>query len=368
MLLPVNSKVIIFFEHSISISHLMDLKSALNLELIVVVNNKEDYDLCSQVFNTKFVAWDFIDGDLINSIALNDEKQMESLSNSRKNKSNSTHLKGLVEEAKKVIAMNGSSEINKLISSAFINLVEVEDYIDKERQEMQKQIRQLEKDKLILKQSLDSMSNDMDDFVRTYKQVQTQIASRNIVDVMKDNRTIALPGNISSLVIKNYGVPYLMRFVLALKDALTTSYDQYTKVVYIAEPDSVSIQEIKRSQFLLLGEDTKGSDLMKHDLLLCVGNTKEPIDFITSSSAIDVLIIIDGRRTTNELITGQSMTLYTAMDLDSAANLNLDPALTITSSEKSMYTLRESDFRGKKRHALRNNDLVVRVANTLLGS
>lgn len=367
MLLPPASEVLIFFEHSISLSHLLDLKSALNLNITLVVNNKADYELCSKIFHSKLVSWDFIDGDLVNSIILNDQKQMEALSTGARPKSNAVSLEGLVEEARKLTVTTGGSEISKLIASAFLNLMSTEQYLDKNFEESQKKIEELEKKKVALEAALHGMSIDMDEFIKTYKFVQAQVSSRNIVDVIKDNSTIQLPSNITSLVIKNYGVPHLMRFVMALKDALTTSYDRYTKVIYIAEPDSVSIQEINRSQFLLLNEDTKASDLLKNDFLLCVGNTKEPIDFLTTSSALDILLIVDSRRTTNELITGQTMQMYTAMDLDAAVNLNLEPTLTITSSEKSLYTLRESDFTGKKRHALRNNELVTKVANTLLG-
>lgn len=366
MLLPFESKVLVFFEHSISLSHLMDLKSALNLDITLVVNNKDDYDLCSRLFQTKQVAWDFIDGDLINSIMINDEKQMESLSNGAKPKASIMSLQGLVQEAKKVSMSTSGSETNRLIASAFLNLVSTGEHLSSKEKELASRVKELEEKNTALEASLSSMSKDMDDFIKTYRIVQAQISSRNVISVIKDNSVFKMPSNVTSLVIKNYGVPYLMRFVLALKDALTTAYDKYTKVVYIAEPDSVSIQEINRSQLFLLTEETKASDLLKNDLLLCIGNTKEPLEFLTSSTSIDVLIIIDSRRTTNELITGQTMTLYTAPDLDAAVNLNLEPTVTITGSEKSVYTLREEDFVGKKRHALRNNDLVTRVANTLI--
>jgi len=367
MLLPVGSKILVFFEHSISLSHLMDLKNALNLDITVVVNSDADYKLSSKLFNTKLIAWDFIDGDLVNSIMINDEQQMEALSTSAKPKSNSVSLDGLKEEARKVSASTSGSETNRLIASAFLNILSTQEHLESKEEELTKYLKELEEKNVSLEASLSGMASDMDDFIKTYKLVQAQISSRNIVDVMRDNSVFQLPSNITSLVIKNYGIPHLMRFILALKDALTTSFDRYTKVVYIAEPDSVSIQEINRSHFFLLSEETKASDLLKNDLLLCVGNTREPLEFLTASSSLDVLIIIDSRRTTNELITGQTMELYTAMDLDTALNLNLEPTLTITSSDKSIYTLKESDFIGKKRHALRNNDLVTKVANTLLG-
>lgn len=367
LLLPQASDVLIFFEHSISLSHLMDLRSALNLNITLVANTQADYELCSKVFNTKLVAWDFIDGDLVNSIALNDQKQMEDLSSGAPPKSNSMSLEGLMEEAKKLTVTSGASDITKVVASAFLNLMSTNEHLNKEYMKEKELVEEVNKKNTALEATLTGMSRDMDEFIKTYRLVQAKVSSRNIIDVIKDNSAIHLPPNITTLVIKNYGVPHLMRFVMALKDSLTTSYDRYTKVIYIAEPDSVSVQEINRSKFFLLNEEVKAADILKNDLLLCVGNTKEPIDFITTSSAVDALIIVDSRRTTNELITGQSMTMYTAMDLDSAINLNLEPTLTITSSEKSLYTIREADFTGKKRHALRNNELVTRVANTLLG-
>lgn len=367
LLLPQSSNVLIFFEHSISLSHLMDLQSALNLNITLVANTQADYELCSKVFNTKLVSWDFIDGDLVNSIAINDEKQMEALSSGGRPKSNSMSLEGLEEEARKLTVTSGASEMTKLVASAFLNIMSTNQYLDKVYEETKELLKESNKKNTALEATLAGMSIDMDEFIKTYRLVQAKVSSRNIVDVIKDNSAIQLPANITSLVIKNYGVPHLMKFVMALKDSLTTSYDRYTKVIYIAEPDSVSVQEINRSQFFLLTEEVKASDILKNDLLLCVGNTKEPIDLLTTSSAVDALIIVDSRRTTNELITGQSMTMYTAMDLESAINLNLEPTLTITSSEKSLYTIRESDFTGKKRHALRNNELVTRVANSLLG-
>lgn len=367
LLLPQAADVLIFFEHSISLSHLMDLQSALNLNITLVANTEADYELCSKVFNTKLVSWDFIDGDLVNSIALNDQKQMEALSSGGLPKSNSMSLEGLEEEARKLTVTSGASDITKVVASAFLNLMSTNNHLEKKYEEAIEEVKELNRKNTAMEATLAGMAQDTDEFIKTYRIVQAQVASRNIVDVIKDNSAIQLPSNITSLVIKNYGVPHLMKFVLALKDSLTTSYDRYTKVIYIAEPDSVSVQEINRSKFFLMNQEVKAADILKNDLLLCVGNTKEPIDFITTSSAVDALIIVDSRRTTNELITGQSMTMYTAMDLESAINLNLEPTLTITSSEKSLYTIRESDFTGKKRHALRNNDLVLKVANTLLG-
>lgn len=298
---------------------------------------------------------------------MNDEKQIEALATGTNSKSKLTSLEGLVEEARKLTLTNTGSESTKLIASAFLNLMTTGHHLDTKYEKESERAKELEKKCIGLETSLSNIASDMDDFMKTYRLEQAQLAARNIVDVIKDTSTIQLPSNVTSLVIKNYGVPHLMRFVLALKDALTTSYDRYTKVVYIAEPDSVAVQEINRSQFFLMTEETKASDLLKNDLLLCVGNTKEPVEFLTNSSSTDVLIIIDSRRTTNELITGQTLTMYTAMDTDAAFNLNLEPTLTITSSEKSLYTIRESDFTAKKRHALRNNDLVTRVANSLLG-
>ena len=344
----------------------MDLKCALNLDIIVAVNNKGDYELCSKLFYTKLVNWDFIDGDLVNSIFLNDEKQIEALSTTLAPKSPLMSLDGIAREAEKIKHTSSGSEATKTIASALLNLIDTKQYLDSNLEEATKRIKELEEKNAALQASLDGMSVDMDDFIKMYRQVQAQVSSRNIIDVIKDTSTFQVPGNVTSLVIKNYGVPYLMRFVEALKDALFTSYDRYTKIVYIAEPDSVAIQEIDRSRFFMMTEETKASDLLKNDLLLCVGNTKDPLEFLTSSSALDVLIIVDSRRNTNELITGQTMTLYAAMDLDSAINLNLDSSKTITSSEKSLYTLREADFVGKKRHALRNAELVTRVANTLV--
>lgn len=367
MLLPQSSDVLIFFEHSISLSYLMDLKSALNLNITLAVNNPEDQELCSKVFNTKLVNWDFIDGDLVTSIAFNDEKQMEDLSANASPRISTMSLEGLVGEAKKLTVTNGASEVTKLVASAFLNVMSTKGYLDDEYDKQTSKLKEVQQKNVALEATLTGMSEDMDDFIKTYKLVQSQFSSRNIVDVIKDTSAVQLPSNITSLVIKNHGVPHLMKFVMALKDALTTSYDRYTKVVYIAEPDSVSVQEINRSQFFLMTEEVKASDILKNDLLLCVGNTKEPLDFLTTSSNVDVVIIIDSRRTTNELISGQTMTLYTAMDIESASNLNLEPTLTITSSSKSLYTIKESDFTGKKRHALRNTELVTRVANSLLG-
>ncbi|MFF2798164.1 hypothetical protein [Lysinibacillus xylanilyticus] len=365
--LPEKSEVLVFFEHTISLSHLMDLEAALELDITLAVNNQKDYDLCSRIFKTKLVTWDFIDGDLVNSIILDDENQIDALSTGMPPKATSMSLDGLIDEARKLTASNGGLEISKVIASAFLNLMSTQQHLDDKYARESDLVVELQKKNTALEATLSGISSDMDDFVKAYKHAQAQVASRNIVDVMKDASSIQLPSNITTLVIKNYGVPHLMRFVSALKDSLTTSYEKYTKVLYISDPDSVSIQEINRAQFLLLGEETKASDLLKNDLLLCVGNTKEPIEFLTTASSIDAMIIVDSRRTTNELITGQTLTMYTAMDLDAAINLNLEPELTITSSEKSVYTLRESDFTGKKRHALRNNDLVTRIANTLLG-
>lgn len=365
--LPQNSEVIVFFEHSISLSYLTDLQAALNLSIVIVVNNSRDLDLCSKLFETRLVKWDFIDGDLVSSIIYNDEKQMEALSGAAKPKSNAVTLSGLEEEARKLTVMSGASESAKLVASAFLNLLSTSLVEEKEVRELKDKYSELVQENEAIKATLKNMSTDMDDFIKTYRLVQAKVSSRNIIDVIKDTSSVTLPTSITSLVIKNYGVPHLMRFVLALKDCLTTSYDKYTKVVYIAEPDSVSVQEINRSRFFLMDSEVKASDLLKHDMLLCVGNTREPLEFLTTTSNLDILIIIDSRRTTNELITGQTMSMYTAMDLESAINLNLDPNLTITGSEKSLYTLRESDFTGKKRHALRNAELVTRVANTLLG-
>lgn len=367
LLLPVGSTVVVFFEHSISLAHLKDLKSALNLDITLVVNNQGDYDLAYRMFKTRLVTWDYIDGELVGSILLNDEKQLEALSSGAAPKSRTMSLSGLVEDARKMVVTSAGTESSKLVASAFINTLDSMNENQKVLDETLERNKELETQNLMLRESLNGMATDMDDFIRMYKVIQSQIASRNVLDVIRDNSSVQLPSSVTSLVIKNFGTPYLNRFVRALKDALTTSFDKYTKVLYIIEPDSASIQELNRKEFFLLTSETKASDLLKHDMLLCVGNTREPIEFLMSSSAMDILIVIDSRRNTTELISGQSLTMYAAPDLETAMNLNLDPQLTITNSEKSVYTLRESDFTSKKRHVLRNNELVLRVANSLVG-
>lgn len=366
MQVPANSKVLIFFDHSISVSYLMDLRSALNLDVTLVVNSPEDYNLCEPVFNTKLVTYDFIDGALIKGIMLNDERQVEALTKNKRLGLTETSTLGLIEEAKKLLVSQSASEMAKMVASAFINHTSVDSSLSSDNAAMKAIISELSQKNIALGAALSEMSKDTDDFIQAYSQLQTQISARNVIDVIKDNSSLTLPSSLTSLVIKNFGIPHLMNFVSALKDSLTTSYDKHTKVIYVCEPDGVSLHEINRSGFFLLSGSVQASDILKNDMFICVGNVRTPIEFLVNTSTLDVLIVIDSRRTPAQLISGQTMTLYTAMDLDVATNLGLDHNYTITSSERSLYTLREADFVRKKRHALRNNDLVTRVVNSLL--
>lgn len=366
MTLPFNSKLLVFFDNSINLSYLIDVKRALGLDIIVAVNNLEDKRMLESIFVTRIVDWDYIDGELVSTITINDEEQMSVLSKVR-SKKNILVPRGLYDAAAKIVASRNNSDVMKELASTFMNLLDAENYYDSEYAKNMETISDLTVKVNEYEEAINSMSRDFDDFIRAYKIVQTQAAARNIVDVIKDNNMVTLPANITSLVIKNYGIPSLLRFIMALKDCLTVSFDRYVKVLYIAEPDSVSIQEINQNRFLLLGSETKAADLLRTDMFLCIGNTKEPLEFLTSSSSLDILIIIDSRRTTNQLIRGGTISLNAAMDADIANNMGLDPKNTITSSERSVYTLREADFLNKKRHALRNNDLVIRIANTLVG-
>lgn len=366
--LPYGARVIVFYDNSITLSHLIDLRAALSLDILVAVNSDIDFKMLDDIFTVKKVDWDFIDGDLVGALQLNDEHQLKSNTSHHRKKKPFVSPEGLYAEAEKVINTNNNHEVIKEMARTFRNMVDAGAYYDEQFKDLTQENVELRVKNAQLEEALNAMSQDLDDFIRTYKIAQAQMSARNVVDVIKDTNTVTLPSNVTTLVIKNYGIPSLMRFVLALKDCLTTSFSKYVKVLYIAEPDSVAIQEINRSKFLELNSKTKAADLLRSDMMLCIGSTKEPIEYLVSASSMDILIIVDSRRTTNQLIKGETLTMFTAMDLETASNMGLDPSRTITSSERSTYTLRESDFTNKKKHVMRNNELVLRVANTLVGS
>lgn len=358
-LVPQGSKVIVFFDNTISVAHLMDLESALNLEIILVVSSDDSYNIIKEVFNNVVkLSWDVIDGDLIDRINYREVKtaNLNTINTSSK----------LEDEAKRLI-LSGSTETIKLLAAAFINQLTAKRSEELKISAMQKEIDTLKYSKESLSNALETLSKDTVDLIDTYKHIQSKFSSRDMLDVIKDNNHFKMPADITSLVIKNFGLPYLNRFVLALKDTLTTSFDLYTKVVYIVEPDGISLQEINRNKFFLLDGAVKGSDLIKNDLFLCVGNVKNALEFLTTSSSVSSLIIVDSRRNMSNLISGQTLTMYTAQDNETAVNLGLDASLTITTSKRSKYQIKESEFIGKKSHITRNNHLVMRVANTLVG-
>lgn len=359
LLIPESSRVIIFFDNSINIAHLKDLENALNLDITIVVPNDNLLKTVKELFiNVVRISWEVIDGDLIDRINYRDVKEPQ----------RSTYSKAsqLEEDARRLVS-SGPNEATKLLASAYLNLLDSIKIEERNMETREEEMAELRYKNESLSQTLDLMSKETMDLIETYKTVQTKFSSRDMLDVIKDNNHFNIPADITSLVIKNYGLPYLNRFVMALKDVLTTSFDLYTKVLYIVEPDGVSLQEINRNKFYLMDGAVKGSEILKNDLLLCVGNVKNALEFLTTSSSINSLIIIDSRRTMNHLITGQTLTMYAAQDIETATNLGLDAGATITASKRSKYHIKESEFAGKKSYATRNNNLVMRVANTLVG-
>lgn len=359
LLIPESSRVIIFFDNSINIAHLKDLENALNLDITIVVPNDNLLKTVKELFiNVVRISWEVIDGDLIDRINYRDVKEPQ----------RSTYSKAsqLEEDARRLVS-SGPNEATKLLASAYLNLLDSIKIEERNMETKEEEMAELRYKNESLSQTLDLMSKETMDLIETYKTVQTKFSSRDMLDVIKDNNHFNIPADITSLVIKNYGLPYLNRFVMALKDVLTTSFDLYTKVLYIVEPDGVSLQEINRNKFYLMDGAVKGSEILKNDLLLCVGNVKNALEFLTTSSSINSLIIIDSRRTMNHLITGQTLTMYAAQDIETATNLGLDAGATITVSKRSKYHIKESEFAGKKSYATRNNNLVMRVANTLVG-
>lgn len=359
LLIPESSRVIIFFDNSINIAHLKDLENALNLDITIVVPNDNLLKTVKELFiNVVRISWEVIDGDLIDRINYRDVKEPQ----------RSTYSKAsqLEEDARRLVS-SGPNEATKLLASAYLNLLDSIKIEERNMETKEEEMAELRYKNESLSQTLDLMSKETMDLIETYKTVQTKFSSRDMLDVIKDNNHFNIPADITSLVIKNYGLPYLNRFVMALKDVLTTSFDLYTKVLYIVEPDGVSLQEINRNKFYLMDGAVKGSEILKNDLLLCVGNVKNALEFLTTSSSINSLIIIDSRRTMNHLITGQTLTMYAAQDIETATNLGLDAGATITASKRSKYHIKESEFAGKKSYATRNNNLVMRVANTLVG-
>lgn len=364
--IPLGSETMVFYSPSLELSLLLDVRAALDLKVRIVTRSEEDYLMCYPLFETKQVDYTVIDGSLIRSIIINDDKQLDLLTKVRRLSPRDSSTSGLLEDAKRLLVSHSANETVKLIASAYINMVQADNELLRINKTLTEDLQRSEEKNAGLASSLKLMSADMSDFIKTYGEMQRQVSSRAILDVIKDTSTVTLPQSLTTLVIKNYGIPQLVNLVSAIKDSLTTSYDKHTKVIYISEADGVGLNELNRSNFFLLNGTVQASDLLKHDMFLCVGNVKGPIDFLLSTSTMDALIIVDSRRNTSQLIFGQTLTMYTAMDSDTATNLGLDPNLTITSSERSIYTLREADFSRKKKHALRNNELVARIVNSLV--
>lgn len=359
------SEILVFYDNSLDLQKLLDLYYLLDLNITIIVNKEEDLNIFKGIYNVMLVDYKTIDGKLIRALKSKDNVALIALQRDNKDKYSLAFKENYLDEIQTIYDnITSSSSVKDLVSNyknLYILHQELLHRLNLIESEHDKSIRQV----YSLKQALKKYSLDMKSFVSSFTNLQNKYKSITALSVIRENSVIPLPQHIMTLTLKDYGIPDVFTLLSSLYDALTTFYNKYVKVIYICEPDSISINRLP-SNYSIVNNEINQSDLIVSDFIAMVGNVDIPIDFILNSSVLNTLIIVDGRRTQEQLFVGESLSLNLAPDYFTSKQLGLDQEHTITPSYKSKYQLKEEILTQENLYGSRNSKLVNEIISTLL--
>lgn len=360
-----NSDVLVFYDFSLDLQKMLDLYYLLDLRFKIIVNNQEDLNLFTGIFSVHLIDYKTIDGALIRAIKLEDEVAMQNLQRSSTDRLSLSFRPSYLLEIDALISAPSSNAQVRTLGQNYKNLhAEFSELADKYIKSQEK-IDSLIRDNFSLKQSIKKFSSDMKAFIKYFTGLQNRYRAITALSVIKEGTITTLPQHLTTLYLKDYGIPNVFPLLSALYDSLTTFYKKYVKVIYICEPDGISINTIP-SNYKLITSGIQQADLLGFDFLSCVGNVNTPVNFLMSASSFNTLIICDARRVQDPLFKGETLMLNLAPDIHTVQALGLSEEITITPSERSLYTLREETITQNAAYGSRNSKLVGDVINTLL--
>jgi len=361
-----NSEVIVFYDERLNVQKMLDLEALLNLSYHVIVNNNDDFEMLSPIFKTTLLDYSQIDAQLIRAIQLNDKNAIASMERSTSDKKSMAFRQSYLLEVERMAGANSTDAVNEL-ATKFINLWD--SHINLGRRHSLLVARDKENTTALfhLRRSLAANKKEMVDFLQTFVGLQNKYRSSIASSIARENLKIHLPQHITSLVLKNYGMPNTFDFVQTLYDTLTVSYDRHTKVIYIVDPNGIDIN-ILPDYYLTIDSKVQTSDLLDYDYIALVSDVKVPLELLLSTSQVNTIIIVDARKEPDRLFLGETLSLNLVPDVYTMTKLLLPEEQTISPTSKTKYYLDEDAIDNINQFGKRNSRIVGFVINTLLDS
>jgi len=359
-----NSEIIVFYDEMLNVQKMLDLEALLNLSYHVIVNNSDDLEMLSPIFKTTLLDYSQIDAQLIRAIQLNDKNAIASMERSSTDKKSVAFRQSYLQEVQRMAGPGSTDAVNEL-ATKFLNLWSTHSHLG----QLHSALSAKDKENTIalfhLRRSLASIKKEMVDFLQTFVGLQNKYRSSIASSIARENLKIHLPQHITSLVLKNYGMPNTFDFVQTLYDTLTVSYDRHTKVVYIVDPNGIDINLLP-DYYLTIDSKVQTADLMDYDYIALVSDVKVPLELLLSTSQVNTLIVIDARKEPDRLFLGETLSLNLVPDVHTMTKLLLPEEQTISPTSKTKYYLDEDAVDNINQFGKRNSRIVGFVVNTLL--
>jgi hypothetical protein len=363
--IPASSRVLVFFDPSLDFQKLLDLYAILNLQYEFIVTDSETSQIVENHFKTHIVDYSQVDGSLVNALLLGDTVALHALQRDKDDRFSIEKKAKYSEQLSTLLTSPSLTEQMREVIEGYLAMFasnqELQNQYSEEKRTFLEMTKQLAESRL----ALNKMSGDVASFISTLVEVNNSNRALIALSVLRENAVIHLPQHLTSLHLRDYGIPNVFRLLAALYDSLTVHYRKHVKVVFIGEPDSIDINRMPQNYCLLDGS-VQQEDLLRYDYFGCIGNVQLPLETLFSTSAFNSLIICDSRKTDATLIEGETLTLNLAPDIDTVKALGLLDEITVTPSRRSKYVLHDEVISQEAKFGSRNAKLVTQIVNTLL--
>ena len=356
-MIEADSTIIVFYDSSFRLQTFIDLQVLLNFKYIFVINDESYIPSLEHLGQLHFVSYNIIDGQFIKSLIEKDVELLRSFDTA-------TPKNMLRDVERMLLNPNLNSETKTVLQqwlSMYDSLIQASVYIQDQDRFVQDKIDELAQTKT----SVADLRVQIQNFINNFKISQVKFRSLVALSVQKMAHRIEIPPHLPCIFIKDYGLPDLFTFIDSIYDLLVTSYNKYVKIFYICDPDGVSINIIP-DRYTIITSSTPHSDILDNDLLACIGDVQQTFNYLTSSSAIETLILVDSRRYMEKLFTNETLFINTTADYNTIERLNLDPSITVSYSSKSELQLKEEILSTEYEYGLRNIKVVTHVVNCFL--
>ena len=352
-----SATVIVFYDASFRLQTFIDLKLLLDFKYIFIVNDEAYVNSLEHLGKTHLVNYTIVHGQFIKSIVEQDDELMRSF--------DTALSKDMKDEVSRTLTNPNLNTQTQMILqqwlSMYDSLGQACSYINDRDAFIEQKLEEL----LHTRTSVADQKEQIKNFVENFKISQMKFRSLVTLSVKKMAHRIEIPAHLPSIFIKDYGMPDLFTFIGAVYDLLVTSYDKYAKIFYVCDPDGITINLIPE-HYTVVTANTQHAEILDNDFLACVGNVEQTFNYLTTSSAAEMLLIVDARKYMEKLFTNETMFINTAPDYMTVEKLNLDPEITVSYSGKSKLQLKEEILSTEYQYGLRNIKVVTHVVNSFL--